>query len=199
MNTKSKIDFGKMKRAFFSAFVLLLCASSGIFAQKQTEKRKYIPGPIKKMEMMIGKWEGNVHSETGPVVSSREMIVGFDFSKALNEQAIQLSSTSEIIGQQKKSRGYGIIASDTISNELHMMLLNDSGAVYDLIGKWTNNFSLNFSCNTERNGKKIGITLWLIFKTKDQLDYSMYTSIGEETLISDKGVLARKKRAPIQK
>ena len=188
-----------MQRALWSAFIIMLCSSSGIFAQKQNEKKKYIPGPIKKMEMMIGKWEGNVHSETGPVVSSREMIVGFEFSKAWNEQALQLSSTSEIIVQQKKSRGYGIIASDTISNELHMMLLNDSGAVYNLIGKWTNEFSLNFSCNTVRNGKKIGITLWLIFKIKDQLDYSMYTSIGEETLISDKGILKRKMPASIQK
>lgn len=193
-NTKSKIFFTKIQQYALTFIFLFLLTSSGIYAQKQNAKKKYVPEPIKKMEMMIGKWEGNVHSETGPVVSSRELIVGFDFSKILNDQAIQISTSTEIITEQKKSKGYGIIASDTITKELHMMLLNDSGAVYDLIGKWTNDFALNFSCNTIQKGKKIGITLWMIFKVNDELDYSMYTSIGEETLITDKGILKRMKK-----
>lgn len=181
-----------MSRVILAGLIIFCCVTDELAAQKQNVKKTSIPLAIKKMEKVLGKWEGKVHSETGPVVINTELNMEFNFSRMLNDMAIQVETSTENITKQKKSNGYGVILCDTLVKELHLMLLNDSGAVYDLTGKWTNENSLNFSCNTVKNGKKIGITLWLIFKVKDRLDYSMYTSIGEDLLISEKGLLARK-------
>ena len=69
----------------------------------------------------------------------------------------------------------------------------DSGAVYHFTGKWTSDYSLNFSCNTKRNGKDLGLTIWMTSKISGQMDYRLYTTIGEETLITDEGKLMKKK------
>ena len=188
----STINFKSITRVILVSLIVFSGATGKLVAQKQSVKKANIPVAIDKMEKVLGKWEGNVHSETGPVVVNTELKMEFNFSRMFNDMAIRVETSTENITKQKKSNGYGVIVCDTLAKELHLMLLNDSGAVYDLVGKWTNENSLNFTCNTEKNGKKIGITLWLIFKIKDSLEYSMYTSIGEGLLITEKGLLKRK-------
>ncbi len=190
---KSSLKFLKSVNILLIVFLL---STSGLFAQGQKQikpKLQDIPESIKRMEKLMGKWEGNVHSETGPIVTSKELRVSFDFSKMFKDLAVKVTTKFEVIDTPRVKEGTIIIGYDAADTQLHALMLNDNGEAYDLIGKWTNDYNLNFSCNTERRGNKIGITIWFGLKVPDEIGFKMYTSIGDNMLITDEGKLKRKK------
>jgi len=189
MKVETKNYIALMQKIFVLILFILASSASQLYSQSKSKTSE----PIQRMEKFLGHWEGNVHSETGPVVTSKEIKTSFDFSRTCKDLAVLLSAKFESDSTHQKMESYSVMAYEMSKKEIHMMMLNDSGEVYDLTGKWTNDYSLNFTCNTVRNGKNIGITLWMIVKIKDQLEYKRYTNIGEDLLISDSGILSRKK------
>ncbi len=178
--------------------IVFLSVSPTLFAQQQKQvKPKPVPvgEPVRGLEKLMGKWEGNVHSETGPVVTKKELKVSFDFSAAFKNLAVKVSTKFEVIDTPQVTEGTIVIGYDATDNQYHALMMNDKGEAYDLIGKWTNNYNLNFSGSTERGGKKIGITMWMNIKTPGELGYKMYTTIGENLLITDEGKLRKKTEA----
>ena len=107
--------------------------------------------------------------------------------------AVKITTRFAVIDTPLVTEGTIIMGYDASDNQLHALMMNDHGEAYDLIGKWMNDYNLNFSCNTERAGKKIGITIWMNTKITDELGYKMYTTIGDNLLITDEGKLMRKK------
>lgn len=182
---KSKILF-----AFFliSGIVFSVSAQN---KKSADSKANFIPNPIKDMEILLGDWEGDVHSETGPVVTSKELKVSLNFSSVFNSRMVQFSSSAATVGEQGAIRSYGVIAYDTSEKQFHFMLYSDTCEVFNLTGNWMNRYNLNFSGSTVKNGKKIKMTLWFGFKVKDQIDYKLYTTI-DNSLVSESGKLKRK-------
>ena len=180
----------------FNLLFIFLFAFYQLNAQgiKQAKpKASPVPDPIQRMEKLMGKWEGNIHSETGPVVTKKELKATFDFTSMLKNLGVKVSTKFEVVDTPKVTEGAIFMGYDATDNELHALMMNDKGEAFDLIGKWTNDYNLNFSCNTSRGGKHIGITLWMNIKVPDQLGYKMYTTIGDDLLITDEGALMKKK------
>jgi hypothetical protein len=176
--------------------IVFLYASQMLFAQQQKQARANpvpVGEPVKSMEKLMGKWEGIIHSETGPVVTKKDIKASFDFSPVFKNLAVKASTRFEVIDTPKVTEGTMVIGFDATDKQYHLLMMNDEGEAYDLNGKWINDYNLNFSCNTERGGKKIGLTLYMNIKTPGELGYKMYTSIGESLLITDEGKLMRKK------
>ena len=152
-----------------------------------------IPDAIKSLDKLIGEWEGTIPSVTGPVVTTKNVKTTYNFSKIFKNQAIRMECKFQNVEDKKMTESYSVIAYDTSLKELHMMMVSDQGVVYDLKGSWTNKINLNFNCNTERNGKKIGITIWFGLRNEGSIDYRMYTTIGSDLLMTEEGKLTKKK------
>lgn len=178
--------------SIFKKTPVFILAATFFFSFHVMAQGKKMPEAIKKMEKLLGKWEGSVLSETGPVVTKRALTVSLDISRSLKNLGIQLNSKVETFGQSAILNGYGTIGYDTANNELHLMIIYDSGTVYELTGNWVNDNNLFFTGNTVRNGTKIGINLRLGSKIPGELEYSFDTTIGSNMLIADKGKLMKK-------
>ena len=176
-----------LNKTLFFIFIMTF-----LFSFKGKSQDKKMPDAMKKMEKLLGKWEGSVLSETGPVVSKKALMVSLDISRSLKNLGIQLNSTIVTNGNPVALHGYGTIGYDTSNNELHLMIIYDSGIVYDLIGNWVNDNNIFFSGNTVKNGIKTGVSLRLGCKIPGQLEYSYDTTIGSSMLIADKGKLMKK-------
>ena len=200
MKLRQKNSSSKLQKGFGILLVVILLSSPNLFAQQQKQvkpKSISIAEPLERMERLMGKWEGTVHSETGPVVTKKELKTSFDFSRQFKNLAVKISTRFDVIDTPLVTEETFIIGYDASDNQLHALIMNDHGEAYDLLGKWTNDYNLNFSCNTERGGKKIGITIWMNIKTPGELGYKRYTSINETLLITDEGKLMRKKTEAI--
>jgi hypothetical protein len=175
----------------FLFVVVLMCSHLIAQTPAAAKKSSSVPEPIERMSKMMGKWKGNVHSETGPIVTSKELNATMEFSKSFKNLVIKFSNRFESTGTQNVLEGSGMIAYDTSDHKLHFFIAYDSGEVYDLQGSWVNNYNLNFSTSGTRNGKSLGITLWFGLKIPNQLEYKLYTTIGDDLLISDTGKLQK--------
>jgi len=179
-------------------FVFFMLSGIAVCLPAQSKKASsnksyFVPDPIKNMETLLGDWEGSIHSETGPVVTSKELKVSLSFSSLFNGRMVQVGSIAETVGGKDIVESYGVIAYDTSEKQVHLMLYTDTCEVFTLTGNWANRFNLNFSGSTTKSGKKIKMTLWLGVKIKDQIDYKLYTTI-DNTLISETGQLKRKSK-----
>jgi hypothetical protein len=189
------------------SMLLVIFLLSSVFCFAQTEKKPAPKAPaapsapatatpeaIKSLDKLIGEWEGTIPSVTGPVVTTRNVKTTYNFSRIFKNQALKMECKFQGVEDQRVTESYSVIAYDTSLKELRMMMVSDQGTVYDLKGSWTNKLNLNFNCNTERNGKKIGITIWFGLRNEDSIDYRMYTTIGNDLLITEEGKLTKKKQ-----
>ena len=172
----------------FVSFLLVMTLQHTAFAQAKKQVRK-IPDAIKQLEFLMGKWEGKVASETGPVVTNKEYSATYEFSKVLNGAAIKVSATHKEVKPDSSFESSGIIGYDTSSKQLHIFLVNDAGETYDLKGNWTNMTTLNFTYEGVRNAKKMLVNMWLSKMDGNKIEIKTYTTIGEELLITDDAIL----------
>jgi|GEM_PF-4051229 len=183
-----------------TSMLLVICLLLTVFSSAQADKKPAatkspaMPEALKAMDKLIGEWEGTIPSVTGPVVTTRNVKTTYSFSRIFKNQAIKMESRVQGVEDQKVTESYSVIGYDTAQKELHLQMITDQGIVYDLKGSWMNKYNLNFNCNTERNGKKIGITIWFGLKNEDWIDYRMYVTPGDNQLLTDEGKLMKKKQ-----
>jgi len=163
-------------------------------AKSPAAKTMATPEPLKWMDKLMGDWEGTIPSVTGPVVTTHDVKTTYSFSRMFKNQAVKMECRFQGVDTPKVMESYSVIGYDTAQKKLHIQMITDQGAVYDLEGSWMNKYNLNFNCNTERSGKKIGITIWFGLKNEDYIDYRMYTTIGNDLLITEEGKLMKKKQ-----
>jgi len=175
-------------------FVLCLSGSASAQAGKKAapSSSSTVNEEIKKMDFLVGKWEGTLKSETGPVVVTKSVKVTYEVSKIMKGTALKVVATRQTVGESKVIEETGIIGFDTASKELHFFALNTVNETFDFKGKWTNMKSMNFTYEGKRGGQKLLVNFSLIKKSQDELELKNYATFGEDLLITTEGFLSRK-------
>jgi len=186
-----------MKQNPIKLLLLLFLAwtgSANIGNAQDKKPSSYVPEPIRLLDALVGKWDGKVNWETGPIVSKKEYGVSYEFSKGLKGAILNMSSISKENGETQPVETVGIIGYDSSSKMIHIYMINDAGETIDLKGKWTNDNTLNFTFENTGASKKISLNLWISMISHDSVELKMFKTIGDDMLITTDAMLTRKSR-----